>query len=76
MHWLPEDEKTIREVCDAIRKFKIFKENPADPSFLQNLKNRLQMMSIMPQIIRFGKMTMKDFGEQFQNPFLRKSLAK
>jgi phytoene dehydrogenase-like protein len=68
----PEDEKTIREVCKAIRKFGVFKMSPADPGFLQNLETRLQMMSSMPQIIRFGKMTMKDFGEQFQNPFLRR----
>lgn len=71
----PEDEKTIREMCEAIRKFRVMRGGSADPNFLQNFKNRLQMMSIMPHIIRYGKMTMKDLGELFQSPLLRKAFS-
>ncbi len=63
----PADEKPIKEMCKTIRGFT--KWNPSIDS--TGLKSVIPLATVMPALMKYGKMTMKEFGEKFQTPILR-----
>ena len=70
----PEDQKVIREMCSAIRSFT--KWNPSiNNSLADTMKSIIPMASVMPALIKWGKLTMKEFASRFQNTFLRETFS-
>ena len=70
----PEDSKLIREMCSTIRAFT--KWNPGiDNDISDRMKSIIPMASVMPALIKWGKLTMKDFGSRFKNNFLRETFS-
>jgi phytoene dehydrogenase-like protein len=66
----PQDEKIIKETCNAIRKFS--KWNPSvDSNLGENLKSIIPMASAMPILMKWGRVTMSEFGSRFSTPELR-----
>ncbi len=78
-HWLemaPEDEKVIRDLCNASRKVIGF--NPpvsGSGGFLQTILNSVKFLpaifSKLPTIRKYATMTGKQLGGKFKNPLLR-----
>lgn len=70
----PEDHKLIHDMCNAIRTFA--KWNPGiETSLSDTMKSIIPMASVMPTLIKWGKLTMKEFGGRFKNPFLRETFS-
>jgi phytoene dehydrogenase-like protein len=70
----PEDRKVIHEMCNAIRAFT--KWNPGIEGGLSDtMKSIIPMASVMPSLIKWGKLSMKDFGSRFKNNFLKETFA-
>ncbi len=70
----PEDKKLIRSVCGAIRAFSGYL--PSEPKgLLDRLGGMLKMGMLMPQFMKWGRLSMKDFAEKFSNPFLHKAFS-
>jgi len=69
----PRDEKLIRSLTAAIRKFTGFKMPLAGGSGLETLS---ALWSLVPYIYPFwkwGKTSVQEFSARFQDPFLRKA---
>ncbi|MBN1934959.1 MAG: NAD(P)/FAD-dependent oxidoreductase [Anaerolineae bacterium] len=74
----PADEKAIRELCGQIRKFaKMGEGMMGEPAggLLGKIKRALATASLMPAMIKYGKMSIQTFAERFSDPFLRKALS-
>ncbi len=74
----PADEKAIRELCDQVRRFaKMGDEMMGGPAggLLGKIKRALATASLMPAMIKYGKMSIQTFAERFSDPFLRKALS-
>jgi phytoene dehydrogenase-like protein len=70
----PEDQKVIREMCSAIRSFT--KWNPSiNNNLADTMKSIIPMASVMPVLMKWGKLTMKEFSDRFQNTFLRETFS-
>ena len=70
----PEDQKVIHEMCSTIRAFT--KWNPGiNGSLSDTMKSIIPMASVMPVLIKWGKLTMKEFSSRFKNPFLRETFS-
>ncbi len=79
-HWLdiaPEDEKVIRDLCNASRKMIGF--NPpvsGSGGFLQTILNSVKflpaLLSKLPTIRKYAIMTVGQLGNKFKNPLLRR----
>ncbi len=70
----PEDRKVIHEMCNAVRAFT--KWNPGIEGGLSDtMKSIIPMASVMPSLIKWGKLSMKDFGSRFKNNFLKETFA-
>ncbi|MGD9116307.1 MAG: NAD(P)/FAD-dependent oxidoreductase [Dehalococcoidia bacterium] len=71
----PEDEKTIKEVARAIRRFTkldMSVEKPPELSnFFDGIKMMFKMLPFMGDFRKWGKMTMDEFVQRFKNPRLR-----
>jgi len=63
----PADAKPIKEMCKAIRGFT--KWNPSIDS--GGIKSVIPLVSVMPVLMKYGKMSMQEFGKKFQTPILR-----
>jgi hypothetical protein len=74
MELAPEDKKVIHEMCSTIRAFT--KWNPGIEGNLgDTMKSIIPMASVMPALIKWGKLTMKEFASRFQNTFLRETFS-
>lgn len=70
----PEDRTIIKEMCKAIRSFT--KWNPSiDNNLSDTMKSIIPMAGVMPTLIKWGKVSMKEFGSHFKNPFLRETFS-
>ena len=70
----PEDQKVVREMCNAIRSFT--KWNPSiNNNLADTMKSIIPMASVMPVLMKWGKQTMKEFASRFQNTFLRETFS-
>lgn len=70
----PQDRKFIHEMCNTIRTFA--KWNPAiESSLSDSMKSIIPMASVMPALIKWGKLTMKELGSRFKDPFLREAFS-
>ncbi len=73
----PEDSAFIDEFCSAVRRLSQF-DMPGDKapelrSPVDALKTLTKMAPIMGEFKKWGKISMKEFAEHFQNPLLRES---
>lgn len=71
----PEDEKFIHDMCNAIIRFSSWNSGTS-AGFFNRIKSMLSMASTMPLLMKWGRMTMNDFGNHFKNPFLRDAFTK
>jgi phytoene dehydrogenase-like protein len=73
----PEDAAYIREICQAVRKFSRFDLSMDKPPELTGFFDKVKMMfKIMPYMglfRRWGKLTMGELADGFQNPVLREA---
>ncbi len=67
----PADSKLIEEFVGAAKKFggKDLME-----AMTGGALTKLKMLPLMGALMKFGKITIKDYAEQFSDPFLRKAL--
>lgn len=66
----PHDAKIIKETCNAIRKFARW--NPSvDSNLEENLKSIIPMAAAMPVLLKWGRVTMSEFGNRFTTPELK-----
>lgn len=66
----PEDASAIREFIRLIRKFSKLRF-PEGDSLPANLGAIVGMVPYLPALAKYGKLTMADFSQKFQNPLLR-----
>ncbi|HMA55070.1 MAG TPA: FAD-dependent oxidoreductase, partial [Acidobacteriota bacterium] len=66
----PEDAPAIREFTGLIRKFSRLRF-PEGDSLPANLWGFVKMVPYLPALAKYGKLTMEDFSERFQNPLLK-----
>lgn len=74
----PADEKAIRELCGQIRRFAKMGDQMMDEpagGLLGKIKRALTTATLMPTMIKYGKMSIQTFVERFSDPFLRKALS-
>jgi phytoene dehydrogenase-like protein len=70
----PEDKKVIHEMCSAIRSFT--KWNPGiDNNLSDTMKSFIPMAAVMPTLIKWGKLSMKEFASRLKNTFLRETFS-
>ena len=67
----PADKKVIEEFIKAARRFSGYDLFAAMSG---GMGTKLKMLPLMGSLMKYSKITLKDFGEQFSDPFLRKAL--
>ena len=67
----PADEKTIEEFVKAARRFSGYDLFAAMSG---GIGTKLKMLPLMGSLMKYSKITLKDFSEQFTDPFLRKAI--
>ncbi|HEX9019084.1 MAG TPA: NAD(P)/FAD-dependent oxidoreductase [Anaerolineaceae bacterium] len=70
----PEDRKVIRAFCAAVRAFSGNMSSTPE-GLLGRLIGMVKMVPQMPHMMRWGRLTMKELGEKFTNPFLRSAFS-
>ncbi len=77
MELSPEDKGTIKEFCNAINHFSQFDMPLGKPRELYNLLDGIKlgskMLSFMREFVKWSKISIWDFTEQFKNPFLKQN---
>jgi len=68
----PADEKLIDEFISAVRKFSGYDLFAAMSG---GIGTKLKMLPLMGALMKYSKITLKDYAEQFTDPFLRKAFA-
>ncbi len=69
----PADEKEIRTMCRTIGLYCSMVRNPGfNP--LRMLSNLLGIILAIPRLIKYGKITIKEYVKKFQDPLIRKAL--
>ncbi|MCP4541979.1 MAG: NAD(P)/FAD-dependent oxidoreductase [Chloroflexi bacterium] len=75
----PADTKVIKEFCQGARRFTRFGQvmgNPsAKPGLLDGIKMMSKMLPFLPSLMKYGKISVQDFGARFSDPFLRQAFA-
>ena len=71
----PEDSRAIKVFCGAICTFSRMPFS-AGETWSEKLTFSFKMISVLPQLMHWGKMSMNDLVDTFTNPFLRDSLSK
>jgi phytoene dehydrogenase-like protein len=75
----PADSKLIDELCKALRLFTHFGyvTGALGGAFglWGRLKAAVRMLSLLPVLSKYNKMSVQDFATRFSNPFLRQSFA-
>jgi phytoene dehydrogenase-like protein len=70
----PEDKRMIRSLCGSVRAFtRVMPEAPEGR--LAALVGMIKMAPVMPHMLKWGRMTMKDLAEKFTNPFLHSAFS-
>jgi len=67
----PADAKTIEEFIKAARRFSGYDLFAAMSG---GMGTKLKMLPLMSSLMKYSKITLKDFSEQFTDPFLRKAI--
>ena len=67
----PTDEKTIEEFINAARRFSGYDLFAAMSG---GIGTKLKMLPLMGSLMKYSKITLKDFSEQFADTFLRKAI--
>ena len=68
----PLDEKQIREFIKAARRFSGYDLFAAMSG---GVGTKLRMLPLMGSLMKYSKITLKDYADQFTDPFLRKAFA-
>jgi phytoene dehydrogenase-like protein len=77
----PEDAKLIEGFCDGVRQFAnfdmsaMYKIPKAIMSSLDWAEYGRKMMPFVPALARWATQSTRQFGNKFQNPFLREAVA-
>jgi phytoene dehydrogenase-like protein len=72
----PADAKVIDEFCNTARRFTRFSEAMGPPgSSSGGLLSGIRMLSFMPTLIKYGRISVQDFAARFSDPFLRQVFA-
>ena len=68
----PSDKKLIDEYINAVRRFS---EYDLFAAMSGGMGTKLKMLPLMGQLMKYSKITLKDYAERFADPFLRKAFA-
>jgi phytoene dehydrogenase-like protein len=68
----PADEKLIAEFTQAIRKFR---GKDLFGAMFGGAVAKLKMLPLMSSVMKFSKITLKDYAQKFSDPFLRKAFS-
>jgi phytoene dehydrogenase-like protein len=68
----PADEAVINEFVNAVKKFSGYDLFAA---FSGGIGTKLKMLPLMRALMKFSKITLKEYAERFKDPFLRKAFA-
>jgi phytoene dehydrogenase-like protein len=68
----PNDQKLINEFIKAIRKFSGY---DLFAGMSGGTGTKIKMLPLMGSLVKYSKITLKDYAEQFTDPFLRKAFA-
>jgi phytoene dehydrogenase-like protein len=68
----PSDEKLISEFVGAVRKFSGYDLFAAMSG---GIGTRLKMLPLLGSLMKYSKVTLKDYAGRFSDPFLRKAFA-
>ncbi|MBN1580321.1 MAG: NAD(P)/FAD-dependent oxidoreductase [Anaerolineae bacterium] len=75
----PADGQVIDELCKMIRRFTQLDQATGGLGgafgLLGRLKAAVQMLSLMPALSRYNKISVQEFTARFSDPFLRQSFA-
>jgi phytoene dehydrogenase-like protein len=78
MEFAPEDESTIREFIEAIKKSTNIDLPIGKPPELYGILDYLKMFKMLPYMMfmrKWGKISQEDYAKRIKNPFLRKILS-
>ncbi len=70
----PEDASLIKQMCQSIRVFTNTHMAPPKNIF-ERIWNPIRMVPVMPHMMKWGKLNMKDFAGKFTNPFLHRCFS-
>ena len=68
----PADHKVIEEFVKAVHKFSGYDLFAAMSG---GAATKLKMLPLMSALMKYSKMTLRDFADKFTNPFMRKAFA-
>jgi phytoene dehydrogenase-like protein len=68
----PADEKLIAEFTGAIRKFS---GRDVFAAMFGGVEAKLKMLPLMGSLMKFSKITLKEYAKKFSDPFLRKAFS-
>lgn len=75
LEYSPVDRKMIQELCKTIQRCYWFTHTTGKNLFLFILKI-INILSAMPFIFKYGKLSLKEYAMFFKNPFLQHSIKK
>ncbi len=70
----PADRPLIRDLCRSIRAFAgLGAAEPANP--FERTRETLKMIPLLPHFLKWGRMSLKQVGDRFTSPFLRRAFS-
>ncbi len=70
----PADRRLIRSLCRSIRAFaNMGAEEPTN--LFEKARAALKMIPMLPHFLQWGRLSMKQVGEKFTSPFLRRAFT-
>ncbi len=70
----PDDEKPIKDLCKAIRRYTNFIKTTGKNPF-RILSKFIGILRGIPLIMKYGKMNIGEFADQFKDPLIRHALS-
>jgi phytoene dehydrogenase-like protein len=74
----PADAAPIEELCRTARRFAGGSDafmGGVGEGFLNRIRAGVSMLSLLPALRRYARLTVEDFAARFQDPFLRQALS-
>jgi len=68
----PDDAKLVEEFTKAIRKFS---GQDVFSAMLGGIGAKLKMLPLMSLLIKYGKISIKEYAQKFSDPFLKKAFS-
>jgi phytoene dehydrogenase-like protein len=68
----PADEKLIEQFTKTIQKFR---GQDVFGAMLGGIGGKLKMLPLMSALMKYGKVNIKEYAQQFSDPFLRKAFS-